>query len=607
MTTTLRPQAASPLTPPHGAEAQRAGPGPVALAPGTAPAATPLLDRWKVAALLVVLLALAASFTALWNGFTYDDLAIVQKNPRVHTLEGWWRFFRQAYWPPPVSGGLYRPIAILGFAVQWKLGGGSPAFFHATSLALYVATSLGVYWLARQLLSPRGALVAAALFAVHPVHVEVVANVVGQAELLAGLAAILATAAYIRARRASLVSGGRLGDRSALAICAIYALGAWSKEHGLFIPALLAIAELWAVDDRRSWRARLAGTWRLWVALGVIGVGFLVARGTIKDVISGAQYTALLLYFPWKVRLYTFFVIVPEWVRLLVWPAHLSADYSPQAVMVPLRWTWGQLPGVTIVVLLAVSAVVSAWRWRASAFALGWLAVTLAVPSGLLIATGFLLAERTLFTPSVGAVLLAGACFDWLRRRTPREGATPAMRLATVGVLMAVLAAGVWRSAGRQRVWKDNETLFHQIVEDVPLSYRGHIALGGHYMETGRLHLAEKELRKAIHLFPVDPDGMDLLAGMYVANDMCAPAVPLLQKVLWMQEMRVQRLKLGYNTPMSVTRARLARCYAKTAQYDSARALARRSVAQFPRDSIAFRYPLQVADSALGRLFTDAR
>ena len=126
--------------------------------------------RWLLPA-TVALLALAACVTSIGHDFTYDDRYVIMMNERVHSLSGFWRFFAQSYWPPKYGGDGYRPMVILLFAVQWVVGGGAAWVFHLVNILLAVATALAVYWMALALLPAAGAWIAAALFAVHPVHV----------------------------------------------------------------------------------------------------------------------------------------------------------------------------------------------------------------------------------------------------------------------------------------------------------------------------------------------------------------------------------------------------------------------------------------------------
>src|ERR1019366_7020603 len=114
-----------------------------------------------------------------------------------------WHLFTQAYWPAPYPRELYRPLTSALLAMEWVAGGGRPVLFRIVSILIYVGAVLAVYRLARRLLDPRAAWLAAALFAVHPVHVEAVAVAINQAELIVGAILALLIATYIDRRRSS--------------------------------------------------------------------------------------------------------------------------------------------------------------------------------------------------------------------------------------------------------------------------------------------------------------------------------------------------------------------------------------------------------------------
>ena len=164
----------------------------------------------------IVLLALAATSTSLGHDFTFDDVYVVRNNVRVHELGGLLKLFGQTYWPPQLGGDGYRPLVMTIFTLQWVAGGGAPWMFHLGNVVLAVATAAAVYWCALAILPLAGAWVAGALFAVHPVHVEVTGNIVGQSELLVALcesarALSFAVAVVTSPRHADEPVGGRVG------------------------------------------------------------------------------------------------------------------------------------------------------------------------------------------------------------------------------------------------------------------------------------------------------------------------------------------------------------------------------------------------------------
>ena len=162
-------------------------------------------------------------------------------------------------------------------------GGGSPLVYHVVNVALYAAVAVLVLWLALLVL-PRGAAwVAAALFAVHPVHVEAVGNVVGQAELWTAVAMVAAVGLYLRDRR----DGSPLPRQSAWIIVALYFAGMLVKENMIVLPALLVAAETLLVPDERPWRERADRLFTLLLWMGLFAALFLYLRSSILGDIGG--------------------------------------------------------------------------------------------------------------------------------------------------------------------------------------------------------------------------------------------------------------------------------------------------------------------------------
>ena len=203
----------------------------------------------------IIALAVIASATGAGNGFALDDVPLVADNASVHTLHGWWNLFATSYWPRQYGASLYRPFVVLGFALQWAVVHGATWVFHLTSIALYATASALLLGLLLLLLPPAPAFIAAALFAVHPVHVEAVGNVVGQTELVAAVAVLSTAMLYVRRRRA-----GGLGGVAIAGISVLFAIACLSKESGVLLPLILVALEIFAVEEighTRSARLRL--------------------------------------------------------------------------------------------------------------------------------------------------------------------------------------------------------------------------------------------------------------------------------------------------------------------------------------------------------------
>ena len=531
-------------------------------------------------AVAVVLLALLASATSLANGFAYDDRWIIVDNPNVHDLAHWWNVFGETYWPATRNAALYRPLTILAYQLQWAIGGTDPLLFHTVNVILYAAVSAMVLLVAAEVMPFAAAWVAAALFAVHPVHVEAVGNVVGQAELWSSLTTLGALLAYLRGRR----DGQRISRERGLIIAALYFGGMLFKENAIVLPALLAAAEAFLVVDDRPWRERLdafvtLGVWLTLLAAIVLGVRVLVTGEIGGDVEHPALRTLDM-----RERAWVMLAIAPEFARLLLWPARLYADYSPQMVPVLTFPSPGHANGALLVLCLIVLAIVSAKRFPLATFALAWLAVTVAPTANILIPTGILLAERTLFLPSVGVMLVVAAVVPWCLRQV--RSAPPSARLGAAGVLAIVLVAGASRSAERQRAWKDSSTVFRTLAADAPDSFKAHYANGGMLWEAKRPGEAEREWRYAIALFPQYFGVYQDLAHKYREAHVCPAAIPLYVKALEIEP------------ALPYARIGLAACHLEVSQWRAARSAARVAIA----DGLyrkAFEYIIERADSAL--------
>src|SRR5687768_8132780 len=124
-------------------------------------------------------LAVLVYLNAMWNGFAPDDVVVLQHNPVMQRLS--WDLLTAPYWPG--SRELYRPTTVVSLALDWTLSGGATGWLHGVNVALHGVVTVLVWGLLRGLgASTRVAIVGAALFAVHPVHVEAVVPMVGRSE-----------------------------------------------------------------------------------------------------------------------------------------------------------------------------------------------------------------------------------------------------------------------------------------------------------------------------------------------------------------------------------------------------------------------------------------
>lgn len=477
-----------------------------------------------LAVVVVAILAVAASGLGLRNDFAYDDVFIVRDNPAVNTLQPLSQYFTETYWGPARGhNALYRPLTVWAYAVQWKLGGGSPLIFHAVNVSLYAAACVLLLLVLRGLALPGPALVGAAVFAVHPVHVEAVANVVGQAELWVACAVFGSAALFVRARQR-----GPLDWRTASLIAVIFTVSLFIKEHGIVLPALLLALELFALpaDADRSTSARQR-TRLLVLTLGLLAALYLLLRTQILGVVTGDEPFWGLRHLDAPQRMLVMLGLVPELLRLMLWPARLYADYSPQQTPLLSELSWAHLPGLLILVAIVAVAYL-AWRRRVPMIALGllWFAITYLPVANILYPIGVLIAERTLFLPSVAvaclAVWLASAAGDW---PVSRRGVAVALMLSAVGL-------GLVRSITRTTVWADNPTLFSVLAVESPSNFRAHFALAEFNALGGRPDVADTLFQRALALYPEHVPARVAYGQVLQIQRRCDRALPLFESAV---------------------------------------------------------------------------
>lgn len=511
---------------------------------------------WWLLAGSVALLAFAASATGLPNQYAYDDVFVIQRDARLHTLVHWWHFFADSYWSKNWGGDGYRPLTLLGFAVQWAIGHGSPLVFHIVNVALYMALCVAVFWLLTGVLPSAPAWIAAALFAVHPVHTEAVANVVGQSELTVGLLLTLAMALYVYGRQQGPLSLGRK-----VAIAVMYAAAMLFKEHGITLVALVVAAELTVVRDARPLRARLVELRPFVLALVAIAMAFLWARGAVL----AGRFNGFRPFVPFEGlhlstpgRILTMIGVAPQWGRLFLWPAHLTTEYSPPWIPISQGPSIGELPGLLLMIGV-IGLAFATWRkFPVASFGLGWLIIAMSPVSNLVLPAGFLIAERTLLFPSVGVMIFLGSLipfvYEWL---APRR-----LQWAGAAAVFVLLGLGTWRSATRSRLWHDDDTLFKQEVIDTPDSYRTHFMLGAWLMQNKRMREGEAEYNKGMRLFPFDPFMAFSFGEDYRGWGICKPAINLYRWAIYV------------DSTIVVAWPQLADCLLLDKQYDAAKTAA---------------------------------
>ncbi len=434
---------------------------------------------------------------ALRNRFALDDGTIVERNPAAHSIDTALVAFDSTYWPAQNGAGQWRPLLILSFAADWQATHGSAPWLHASNVAWHAAASGLVVLVLAAYVPAAAALAGGVLFAVHPVHVEAVANLVGRAELMAAVFLLLALllARRVRARLSEQrpawgAEAGMLLSVAAALLC---------KEHAVLAVALLVLDDLALTGRGRHL------PWRDYGAVVLLTIAWFLIRRSIDAGQSFAMVAPTFFGLGTAGRLSTMLPVVFVLIRLLVVPFDLYPDYGPQVIPREEHFTLLAAGGLIVLLACAAAAVVGWRRHRALSAGLCLIGVAWLPTSNLLFPTGVVIAERTLYLASAGMALCAAAGLDWLaRHRGWRYASTIA---AVVG-----LAYGA-RTVTQIPVWHSNRDLVLWALRAHPESYREHEAAARALVRLGDLSSALEEYGKAITLYPLDPYALGEAAG----------------------------------------------------------------------------------------------
>jgi protein O-mannosyl-transferase len=461
------------------------------------------VEKRSVIALFV--LAVVCYANTLLNAFVYDDELQILQNPYIKSWHYLGAILRTNVWSFIGAAGdtnYYRPMMTLTYLLLWKTFGNAPLGFHLFNVLANALVVACVYYVGRKLLQEHwSAFVAAAMFAVHPVHTEAVAWIASVPDLEATLFGLLAFYAYVK--------GPEVNWRRQAGIVVCLLLALLAKEPALMLVALLIYYEHFVRDDRGQ--TEFATKLKRYLPACLAAAGYVAARilflGKLAPVLQHAKIS-------WPQAFYSGFALVADYARLMFWPARLSAFHVFRASNSMLEPR--VLAGVGIVAICGGLVSLLQKRAPAAAFCIVWAAITLAPVLNARWMAANVLTERYLYLPSVGICWLVGWAVTrvWAYLGTLGERRV-VLRAALSALGAVVLLLCVAKTLARNRVWRDDLALYTETVKADPDSFVMHMNLGVAYFNTD-LKASERELLRALDLRPDSTNVLNALGCVYL-------------------------------------------------------------------------------------------
>ncbi len=452
--------------------------------------------RWLTLGVCIVLVSLtwAVFGQTLRHDFVnYDDPSYVYQNTRI--TSGFslpnvvWAFTH-------IHSENWHPLTTITHMLDCQLYGLKAGWHHFTNVLLHTVAVVLLFLALHRMTGAlwRSAFVAA-LFAIHPLHVESVAWIAERKDVLSGAFFMLTLLAYFHYTRAPSI--GRY-----LILAVVVALGLMSKPMLVTLPFVLLLLDYWPLG---RFQARRAGGGRQLSQLIVEKIP-LIALSAVSSIVTFLAQRGAIGWteqLPVSVRISNAIVTYVVYVRQMLWPAELAVFYPHPEHRLS---TWEV--GLSLVVVVGLTIATFVLRKRAPYLIVGWLwYLGMLVPVIGLVQVGWQgHADRYTYLPQIGLYMaitwtVADLTVSWRFQRTVLS--------AVAALLVAVLS---WRASVQASYWRDSETLFtHALAvttnNDVALNNLGII-----FLDQGQLDEAISKLQAAIDLRPENGPAQDNLA-----------------------------------------------------------------------------------------------
>ena len=452
------------------------------------------------AAIVSALIAVALYAVTMGGTYIYDDIVIVHKDPRVLQPALFYQLWTQPFFQVSVDK-LYRPLVSSSFAIQNLLHGDRPWAFHAVNILLHAWACAMVALVAARLAGSIAAWISGVLFAVHPVHVEAVAGLVGPPSLRARLRCL--------ARLLIFLKPGRLSKQRMVAIAFCFVAAVLCKEQGILLPLLLLFAYPlrggWNDADTRK-QLKIIG-----IVLCLICTGYLSIRERVASFSWDRNqldwYVNPMILSTGHDRLLMPLTLLGRYTRLLIFPSTLSIDYGGDIIgwMVKLNDLYLYLGIAALLAWFVLLGI--AWRRRRfeALFCLLSLGVIYGLIGNVVALIGTIFADRLMYLPSIFFILLVGI------------GAARLPRAIAITLLVPIALVASVRSFTYARLWNDPEKLYRYTLAIHPESERAALLLSNTYLKRGDWDRARITASEISRRFPQrwEPYGlwMDALEG----------------------------------------------------------------------------------------------
>ncbi len=517
---------------------------------------TPSIPAWvKYAWWLIPLIAIIVYIPAFNADFTLDDIPIIEENSYIKSTDKIPAIWTSHYWAGKIDAndkGLYRPLTLTTYNLQYAISGTQAGAFHIVNILLHALVCFVLMKMVLLVFTDyKIALVAGLLFAIHPIHTEAVAGIVGRAEILASLFILTSMISYHQWRQK--------GDSKWLALLLLSTFAAiTSKEHGFLIIALLGLQEVYYFFTTKNYILSDGKKWTAFGSVALLSIALWAFRSTITG--PPVPHEQWLGVKPAD-RMATSIRTITDYIGMHVWPLRLSADYWTDQVPIIGFSQPGAILGFLVIISLLALAFYLRRKMSVASWGILFFFLMLLPVSNFLFAAGFLKAERILYIPSIGLIMVMAV----MKMKLIDSKATKIPGLVLLGLFVLFFT---WRTWTRSADWKNNYTLALATLETSPNSPRFNNMMGLELRAQKKNKEALAYFEKSVRSNPNHVSALVNLGMEYSSSNRSAEALALLEKAIeidpntamaYVNLMAVHRNLGNFDKNLEVAEAALAR------------------------------------------------
>ncbi|HHH54364.1 MAG TPA: tetratricopeptide repeat protein, partial [Bacteroidetes bacterium] len=475
----------------------------------------------KIHLLLIFIFSLVVYSNTLWNEYAQDDAIVITDNmytkqglkgiPGLLSHDTFYGFFKKEGKSKLVSGGRYRPLSPITFAIEWQFFGKNPAISHLINILLFALLGIVLYkFLLLMLMNIESnhlkilvPLFATLIFVAHPIHTEVVANIKGRDELFSLLFSLLAVIFSMK----WLISKN---IKYQLFAFLMFLFALFSKENAITFLAIIPLLFFMFFKVKKNQYLKILTPYLfstiifLAIRTMILGLDFGAAPMELMNnpflKIEGSKYVP----FTFGEKFATILFTLGKYLQLLIFPHPLTNDYYPRQIPLLSFANWKVLASLFIYILLIYYAIKNINKSKIISFGILFYIITLSIVSNIVFPVGTNMSERFLFMPSVGFSLIFGFILYLIYEKKHN---------LSYLLLIFVLILYSAKTISRNTVWENDFTLYTTDVKVSKNSAKALNAAAGsivdkYYIEKNpkikqqKLNQAKKYLEQALKIHP---------------------------------------------------------------------------------------------------------